>query len=192
MFYGAEIRGDVIFPDSVKIIGDSSSVHEYKDMMFNSAKISGKVHLPKSLEQIYDYQLELVEVELEWPSTVKRIGRDCWFRECKITNETTICDPTAFYGCTFEKPVVLVSSGYESENNTFKDNVTVRGSVVLRNCTVEKKMTIDTSIAQLSRKGFDGCTVAELSVEGDITEIPESAFENATIGKINLPNTITL
>lgn len=191
VFYGAEIRGDVIFPDSVKIIGDSSSFHEYKDMMFNSAKISGRVHLPKSLEQIYDYQLELVGVELEWPSTVKRIGRDCWFRECKITNETTICDPTAFYGCTFEKPVVLVSSGHESENNTFKDNVTVRGSVVLHNCTVEKKMTIDTSIAQLSRKGFDGCTVAELSVEGDITEIPESAFENATIGKINLPNTIT-
>lgn len=190
-FYAAKIGGDVIFPDSVRTIGDSSHDNDSKYKMFNSAKMSGKVHLPKSLEHIYDYQLDLKHVELEWPSTVKSIGRYCYISDCRITNETTICNPSAFSDCTFEKPVVLLSSSKKSEGNTFKDNVTTKGSVTLYNCTVEKKMTIDTSIAQLSKKGFEGCTVAELSVEGDITEIPESAFENATIGKINLPNTIT-
>lgn len=191
VFYDAEIGGDVIFPDSVKIIGDSSYDHDLKYKMFYGAKMSGKVHLPKSLEQIYNYQLDLRHVELEWPSTVKSIGRYCYISDCRITNETTICNPSAFSACTFEKPVVLLSSSDKSKGNTFKDNVTMKGSVILYNCTVEKKMTIDTSIAKLSKKGFEGCTVAELSVEGDITEIPESAFENATINKINLPNTIT-
>ena len=100
-----------------------------------------------------------------------------------------------YYNEMWDGEVEVVAAGKYIENATIPSKI--NGKTVTRvsdfnNCTYLKKVTIPSTIKEISGGAFSGCTsLTSINIPNSVTEINYSTFENCTsLKSISLPSSI--
>lgn len=151
----------VVFPDSLKVIGNSafedcdlreiilsSSITQLGDYVFKYCDRLSSVVFPEKLQSIgngtFDGCTSLENIEI--PSSVKKIG------------------DYAFANCNFESFIM-------------PDSVKIIGTGIFKNCSYLKTVKLSESLTEISDEAFDSCDdLEEIHILDSVTRIGESAF----------------
>lgn len=120
------------------------------------------------------------------PSSVQNLGEDA-FRGSSVTTITfdgtpslTTISKYAFYGCSRLK------------NFTFPSSLTSIGNYAFQGCTSLTDAVLPDGLTTLGAGAFKGCTSLSMYSYGNISTIPESAYEGCTgIGYLGLGGDVT-
>lgn len=169
--------GDVVVPDSVKKIGQTS--------FWNCAGVTS-VTLPATVTEISPYAFQgctgLAQVNI--PDSVRTIGVGA-FQSCISLTALTIPDQVtsigegAFARCTGLKRVTIGSGIREIAPKTFQD------------CTALTSVVFPNGLTQIGKEAFLRCSsLKSITIHEGVTQIGDYAFAETGLTSVTIPGTV--
>lgn len=173
------------------------------------------INIPSSLTVIGDYAFSnsfnvADNVELTLPETLKTIGRfvfaDAKLKKITILGNITIVPSNAFKTCTAEE-IILPDSITEIQDNAFRYTYKLKNMNIPKSLkkigsyaftySFDKESNVELimpeSLKSIDAYSFSNTNIAGIKILGNMTEIPEYAFDDSKYLKyIELPDSVTI
>lgn len=173
------------------------------------------INIPSSLTVIGDYAFSnsfnvADNVELTLPETLKTIGRfvfaDAKLKKITILGNITVVPSNAFKTCTAEE-IILPDSITEIQDNAFRYTYKLKNMNIPKSLkkigsyaftySFDKESNVELimpeSLKSIDAYSFSNTNIAGIKILGNMTEIPEYAFDDSKYLKyIELPDSVTI
>lgn len=173
------------------------------------------INIPSSLTVIGDYAFSnsfnvADNVELTLPETLKTIGSfvfaDAKLKKITILGNITVVPSNAFKTCTAEE-IVLPDSITEIQDNAFRYTYKLKNMNIPKSLkkigsyaftySFDKESNVELimpeSLKSIDAYSFSNTNIAGIKILGNMTEIPEYAFDDSKYLKyIELPDSVTI
>lgn len=204
MFKGSIFLETVNLPDALKIIGTS---------VFDGCTKLKNINIPSALTTIDSYAFvnafdSTANVEITLPETLKTLGNSAFdgakLKKITILGNITIVPESAFETCTAEE-IVLPDSIIEVQDSAFKSTYKLKSMNIPKSLETigsygfaysfskeaNVELVLPESLTSIGTYAFYKTNITGIKILGNITTIPEHAFEEAKyLRYVELPDSV--